>query len=142
MEIRKIKFDTDNLSNLLEASEAEGYLQVRRLIEDWKVGTNRFDDLGECFYIALYDKKAVAVCGLNDDGKGRGRLRRLYVHPEYRGRGIGRTLSQKCIDDGLQFFENIVVNAGGEIAKLFYEKWGWQPIEDDRLTHVFCKLDD
>lgn len=142
MKIRPINFKQDDLSNLLQISEADGYVQVRRLINDWESGKNRFDKLGECFYVTTDDQdQVVAVCGLSDNGEKHGRLRRLYVHPDYRKRGIGKKLSQACIDHGLQTFENIVVNAGGEMAVRFYENWGWHQIEGERVTHSFFKID-
>jgi len=136
MIIRPIDFEQDDLAHLLEVSEAEGYIQIRRLMNDWDSGENCFDKLGECFYVAADElNRVVAVCGLNDNGDKRGRLRRLYVHPGYRGRGLGRQLSQACIDHGLQTFDNIVVNAGGDMAVQFYENWGWHRIKGERVTH-------
>ena len=141
MKIRPIDFEQDNLSNLLQASEDEGYVQIRWLIRDWESGKNRFGKLGECLYVALGDQnQVIAVCGLNDNGDGYGRLRRLYVHPDFRKQGIGRKLSQACIDHGLQTFENIVVNAGGKMAVRFYDNWGWHQIEGERLTHSLYKI--
>lgn len=141
MKIRPIKFEQDDLSNLLQVSEADGYVQIRWLMTDWESGRNRFDKQGECFYVALDDQdQVIAVCGLNDNGNGYGRLRRLYVDPKYRKQGIGKKLSQACIDHGLQTFENIVVNAGGEMAVRFYENWGWHRIEGERVTHSLLKI--
>ena len=134
MEIRLINWEQDDLSMLLTASELEGYKQIRRMLTDWQSGTNRFDKPGECMFVAIKGD-VVGVCGLNDNGDNRGRLRRLYVHPNYRNKGVGNKLTQACIDHGLQTFENIVTNAGGDMAMRFYNRLGWRQINEDRLTH-------
>ena len=124
------------MAELLRLSENEGYTHVHRLIKDWESGENRFAQNGEQLVVAL-DTKVIGVCGLNDNGDGRGRLRRLYVHPDYRGSGIGRKLVDLCVDHGLRYgFENIVVHAGSESAIQFYDHLEWWRIDEERLTHI------
>lgn len=67
-----------------------------RLQQEWKEGTNRFDQAGEILLLAIQNQQVVGVCGLNrdpyTDNDRVGRVRRLYVSVDSRRRGIGRLL--------------------------------------------------
>src|SRR5688572_6670308 len=86
----------DAFDHLVAPSKREGWRYVQRLAEEWASGANRFDQLGEVLLVARVEGKIVGVCGLNIDpytgDPTIGRVRRLYVHPDYRGQGLGREL--------------------------------------------------
>ena len=74
---------TDRLAALLAESEQQGFRFVRRLVEEWESGANRFDRPGEALFVARVGNDVVGVCGLHvdpyaDDPK-IGRVRHLYV---------------------------------------------------------------
>src|SRR5215510_16264793 len=55
-------FDT-----LLAESEREGSRFVRRIVDEWAAGTNRFDRPGEALFTARLGDRRIGVCGLNVD---------------------------------------------------------------------------
>ena len=74
---------------------------VRRLVDEWRDGSNRFDRPGEALFGAWLDAQLVGVGGLNIDphaGDPRvGRVRHLYVLVAARRRGVARALLAEII---------------------------------------------
>lgn len=83
----------ERLAALVAESERDGLGFVRRLVEEWTSGANRFDQPGAALFVASIDGAVVGVCGLNVDPyaarAGVGRVRHLYVLAPYRRRGAG-----------------------------------------------------
>ena len=73
----------DRLADLVAESEREGFAFVRRLVDRWESGDNRFDRPGEALFAAVDGGRVVGVCGLNVDPyvpvARVGRVRHLYV---------------------------------------------------------------
>ena len=57
----------DRLADLLIESEASGYQLIRRVVNEWESGDNRFSRRGEALFAAESDGRIVGVCGLNID---------------------------------------------------------------------------
>ena len=134
--VRDIDWERDDLSALVAASLAEGYRHVNWLVADARAGRNRFEGAGECLLVCCQANRVVGVCGLNDNGDGRGRLRRLYVLPQARGQGIGQMLVEACLKRGLACFDDIVCNAGTAAAARFYDHLGWDRTPEKGITHT------
>jgi hypothetical protein len=64
---RVFDLPADAFSPLVAESERDGWRFVRRLVDEWVAGTNRFDRPGEVLLAACVDKALVGVCGLNAD---------------------------------------------------------------------------
>ena len=126
-----------DLSELVYKSVEEGYKLVRRLRDDIISGKNRFSKEGEFLLAYIVHKKIVGVCGMNSNGDGRGRLRRLYILPTHRGKGIGKLLVKKCVSRSEGVYSIVVCNAGTPEAGRFYDHLGWETIEEERLTHLW-----
>jgi len=120
-------------------STKEGYNHINRLITEYNTGENRFDKIGEKLIGLALDDKVVAVCGLNIEPTDNrlGRIRRLYVLPEHRHRGIGTELVKYLIKHAEQYFQSVVVNIGDLPVQDFYKSMGFRPvINNDSYTHV------
>ena len=77
-----------------EMSEAfEGYIQSSLQQEMDRIAEYYADKKGQ-FWVALYEDDIVGMYGLEPSGSDAMELRRLYVDPACRRRGIGRMLVQ------------------------------------------------
>jgi GNAT superfamily N-acetyltransferase len=89
---------TDGTASLAADGERAGSRIVRRLVEEWASGANRFDRPGEVLLGAWLDGQLVGVCGLNVDPYAAqervGRVRHLYVLSALRRLGVGRRLDR------------------------------------------------
>jgi GNAT superfamily N-acetyltransferase len=131
----------DRLAILLAESEASGYRFVRRLVDEWERGINRFSLPGEVLFAAESSGRLVGVCGLNVDfylGDPRvGRVRHLYVLAACRGRGIGRRLVRQAVAAARGHFDRLRLR-GEEVGPArLYESLGFRPCaEMPDCTHI------
>jgi N-acetylglutamate synthase-like GNAT family acetyltransferase len=118
------------LTPLLAASEQEGWQFIRRLCQEWQTGKNRFNQPGEVLFVARHREMIVGVCGLNADPylaeTGVGRVRRLYVLPQYRRSGIGQQLLRAIIAAATGNFR--VLRVRTTAADSWYERLGFRPV--------------
>src|SRR2546425_9742615 len=72
----------ERLAPLIAESERHGLRLVRRLVDEWASGANRFDRPGEALFVGRSGEPGVGVSGLNIDRYAAqpsvGRLRQLY----------------------------------------------------------------
>src|SRR5262245_49331409 len=90
--VRITELDLVEMQRLVAASQQEGFRFLGRLVRDWNSGTNRFDQPGEALYQVNAEAEWVGVGGINRLNESTGRLRRFYILPSYRRRGLGRAL--------------------------------------------------
>ena len=131
----------DRVHNLLVDSEAAGSRIVRRAVDEWAAGTNRFDRPGEALFAASLAGRLVGVCGLNVDpyaGDARvGRVRHLYVLTSCRRRGVGRQLVAHVIDSAGDRFDSLRLRTNNEAAARLYAAMGFRTREAaGEFTHV------
>jgi ribosomal protein S18 acetylase RimI-like enzyme/catechol 2,3-dioxygenase-like lactoylglutathione lyase family enzyme len=134
----------DALAELLADSEADGVRFVRRLLDEWSTGANRFGQPSEALFIARSAGTVVGLCGLNIDpyataaGDTRvGRVRHLYVHSTHRGLGIGGRLVTEVVAAARGRFERLHLRTGNPTAAALYERLGFRRRRDDpHCTHV------
>ena len=129
--IRLHELPSDRLAGLVAEAEAAGHRFVRRLVNEWESGSNRFARPGEAFFAAVADGRVVGVCGLNIDpyltDRHVGRVRHLYVLAESRRRGIGRRLVAEVIAAARGRFDRLRLRTESEAAARFYEALGFRP---------------
>jgi GNAT superfamily N-acetyltransferase len=117
---------------LLTASTAEGFRFLSRLAAEWNAGIVRFDGAGEVLLGGYEAAQLVAVGGLTcdpfSDSAGVGRLRRVYVLPNARGRGVGTQLVRALESAALGHFTELVLRTDTAAAAHFYEALGYVPL--------------
>jgi len=131
----------EGLDGLVDASLAEGHALVRRLRDDWRTGTNRFDRPGEALFEVREGGRLLGVCGLNRDPYTTdpviGRLRHLYVAPAARRRGTGRALVEAALDHAASHFRVVRLRTRSPEADLFYRALGFaSETMDPHATHL------
>ena len=129
------------LDTLLAECEREGSRSVRRIVDEWAAGTNRFDRPGEALFTARLGDRLVGVCGLNVDPYAAaadiGRVRRLYVLSAYRRLGAGRLLVLAVIEAARERFDVLHLRTTNPAAARLYESLGFRPsAETADATHV------
>jgi GNAT superfamily N-acetyltransferase len=117
---------------LLAASTAEGFRFLARLVAEWDSGVGRFDGEGELLLGAYEGTQLVGVGGLTRDPfaaiAGIGRLRRVYVLPAARKRGIGAQLVRALESAASGHFSELVLRTDTAAAARFYEALGYIPM--------------
>jgi GNAT superfamily N-acetyltransferase len=137
--IRQISALPPEIQVLEAEGVAEGFRFLTRLVADWKSGTNRFDQPGECLFGAFRDGQLIAIGGLSYDphaGPDIGRLRRVYVARASRGQNVGKTLVQHLLEQAAQRFRVVRLSTDTPEGAAFYLRCGFQPIHDDFATHA------
>src|SRR4051812_6289699 len=118
------------MRDLLSESEQAGFRFIRRLVEEWDVGANRFDRPGEALFGARTRGQLVGVCGLNVDPYAAdervGRVRHLYVIASYRRLGVGRRLVAAVVEAARDRFHTLRLRTMNAGAGLFYEALGFR----------------
>lgn len=131
-----------NTKALVAKSLDEGFTFIERLVHEYQSGENRFDKSGEILYGAFDGTTIIAIGGLNIDPYAKdaaiGRVRHLYVLPEWRKRGVGKALVKRIIEAARGHFQHLRLRTFNEEAALFYLRIGFQATPDsESATHVF-----
>ena len=129
--------DISDLEPLLSASVSEGYRHVTRLVEDYQIGTNRFEQRGELLLVArAADGIVLGVCGLNATAQPSiGRVRRFYVLPTMRSQGIGAALLERIVKAARSHFTTLELHTDDPRAAAFYGRHGFRSSQRDDATH-------
>jgi GNAT superfamily N-acetyltransferase len=122
-------------------NEQAGSRIIRRLVDEWASGVNRFDGAGEALLGAWVDGRLVGVCGLNVDPYAAkaavGRVRHLYVLAEFRRLGVGRSLVAAVVDAARGHFHTLRLRTTNPAAARLYEALGFRACAGiAHCTHV------
>jgi ribosomal protein S18 acetylase RimI-like enzyme len=137
------QLDLSSIAELIESSKNEGFNHLLRLQEEYKNGLNRFTNPGEVLFIAKSGDKIIGICGLTRDPYQRadvGRVRRLYVLPEFRNKGIGKVLTKNVISKAVMYFNQIELKTDNEMASIFYKNLGFKETESSKFTTHILEL--
>ncbi|CAM4335864.1 GNAT family N-acetyltransferase [Acinetobacter pragensis] len=144
--IRQAEQLPKQIENLAALANQEGYAFIQRLIEEFQSGKNRFDQTGECLLMA-YDGNSLVGCGgLNqqwgDAGVEEriGRVRRFYVHPQYRQHGVGKTLLLELEKLAKPYYSALCLNTDQKGAAHFYQKHNYVFVESHPNYNYFKYL--
>ena len=116
-----------DFDRLRAAAAAEGWRHMDRLVAEVAAGAPVFLAL-----LAVREGGALLGIGglteepLPDDGAPALRLRRLYVRPDARRRGVGRTLASALIQEGLDSVRRLTVHTQDAQAEAFWRAQGFE----------------
>ena len=120
------------LAPLIEASGQEGFQFLVRLQHEFLSGTVRFDGDGEGFFGAFEGPALIGVGGLTRDpycdDRFTGRVRHLYVLPQWRGRGGGAKLLSAIELHAQAHFKALVLRTDTSAGAAFYRSHGYEPL--------------
>ncbi|SFM08095.1 N-acetylglutamate synthase, GNAT family [Gracilibacillus orientalis] len=122
------------LNLLIDDSLSEGYKFIKRLVDEYTLGNNKFDKNGESLYVAKLDDEVIGIGGLNIDPylnlSDVGRVRHLYVLRKNRGTGVGRKLLKTIIDEARENFRTIRLSSTDNPAAVnLYIECGFSKVE-------------
>jgi GNAT superfamily N-acetyltransferase len=127
----------EGIALLRTEADREGHRHMARLVNEWDEGINRFDRIGECL-LAIYDgKRLVGIGGLTQEPQIARvlRMRRVYVPPADRRKGIGRLLVAALVKRAVVSASVIAVHAGTDEAAVFWESMGFKSCSIGGATH-------
>ncbi|HLU22699.1 MAG TPA: GNAT family N-acetyltransferase [Bacillaceae bacterium] len=116
---------------------------IKRLVDEYTLGSNKFDKNGESLYIAKIDDEVVGIGGLNIDPylnlSNVGRVRHLYVLRKNRGTGVGKKLLNTIIDEAKGYFRTIRLSSTEDPAAVnLYKECGFSKVEGIyKASHIF-----
>ena len=128
-------------AEMLAESEAAGYGFLRRVVDEWESGANRFSRPGEALLVAEMRGRWVGVCGLSidpylDDPRV-GRVRNVYILAHCRRNGVGRRLVVEAIVRARGHFDRLRLRGEEEGPARLYESLGFRPCPDiPDCTHI------
>ena len=137
--IQKIALPVPGIDALQAEAREEGYDFIETLVEEWASGVNRFAREGEILYGAFDDGVLAAIGGVTLDpyagDPDTGRVRRVFVRPGWRNRGVGGRLVTALVEHARLHFLHVHLRAENSNAARLYERLGFLPIADPHATH-------
>lgn len=133
------------LARLKSAASGEGIAVVTTVISNWNDRTQCFDGLGESLFLALDSNgTGIGVGGISrcPHVEGALRMRRFYIHPEWRRCGVARALAESLIESSLGHADLLTCNAQASLAAPpFWESLGFVATETPGITHTRRQMD-
>lgn len=138
-EIRQLS-DGENVAALAEVARAEGFEFLDRLLREWRDGVNRFDGEGEALFGAFREGRLVGTGGLTRQRADLGRVRRVYVHPEWRRSGVATAILADVLALARSRYPAVVLYTETPEAARLYERMGFLPESTDGPDHATHRL--
>lgn len=136
----------DNIDLLVSISMQENYNFVKKLATGLTEGTNTFEYEHELLLCAKNrEGSIIAVGGIQVDPYEHdsriGRLRHLYVHPDYRRHNVGKKIVELLLDFAKNHFDEVRLKTPFEgyenTASKFYESNGFKRSHQEKYIHVY-----
>ncbi len=108
---------------------------MSRLADELATGATRF----EALFAAFDEGELLGIGGMTvepaDATVSAMRMRRLYVSPRARRRGVARTLASALLQEALDQISLVTVHAGNPEAAVFWEAQGFAPVAGQAWSH-------
>jgi putative acetyltransferase len=92
---------------------------------------------GGSFRVLEHADTLVGTCGLHNESQGIAELRKMYLDPRYKGRGLGRRLLDDAIENARRLgFRTIILESNSRLieAAALYRKRGFVDAARDHLA--------
>jgi len=129
----------EDFDALAAEASGEGVRNMTLLADGWRAGV-RFQGDGEALLAAFLAGTLAGVGGLSvepEAAEPARRLRRFYVRPDLRRRGVATALASALVQEGLDSVGLLTVNArASQAAGPFWEAQGFVTDTSGPWTHV------
>ncbi|MEM8484626.1 MAG: GNAT family N-acetyltransferase [Bacteroidota bacterium] len=130
----------NQIDELVMLALTEGFRNVLRLQNEFVSGANRFNKPGEALFVARSGGQLAGIVGLNVDpyaSSGEvGRIRRLFVHPGFRRKGVASRLVDAIETAAGGQFHKLRLYTDAKGARVFYEKRGYSVVSgQQKVSH-------
>ena len=135
-------FNASDLLRLNDLAKSENIQVVSKIISSWSDSKAFFGDRGEGLWIARTTESGevigvggITICPTHPECR---RVRRFYIAPHWRRRGVATALANRCIERAKSAGILTVTchAAASTMAPRFWESIGFEPVEDSDITHV------
>ena len=133
-------FNIDSINNLAIEAQSEGYGFVRRTIDEWNSGINKFSKQGEILFGIFIANSCIGIGGLNVDpyinDPSIGRIRHVFISQKYRRKGLATQLLNRIIRLASENFKLLRLYTENPSASSFYESIGFIEKKAEKVTHI------
>ena len=135
-------FTASDLLQLNDFAKSENINVVSNLISSWSDNRSFFGERGEGLWIARTTESGevigvggITICPTFMESR---RVRRFYIVPHWRRRGVATALANQCIERAKSAGVSTVTchAAASAMAPKFWESIGFRPVADSDITHM------
>jgi GNAT superfamily N-acetyltransferase len=138
MPVERIFTLPDRFEILRAEAAVEGFRHIETMWFEWQDGTNRFNRPGEMLAAATVDGELAGIGGITEDFVDRAglRMRRFYVRPGFRRRGLARELASFVLAQARPLGRPIGLHTETAEGAAFWEAMGFVRVEREKTTHI------
>jgi GNAT superfamily N-acetyltransferase len=133
------EMDLDSVRGLSFTAASEGFKFLERFIQEFEQGSIRLNQFGEFFLCVEIKGRLVGVGGVTPDPyldqNQIGRVRHVYVDPEWRGMGVGSKLLGEIEHRAKRTYASLRLRTDTDAAARFYESNGYRAVRSSTSTH-------
>lgn len=130
--IQDVFWEYFNETNLIFSYEFGINLDVNTFFEQYMIQINEFLPPSGRLLLGQYEAKVAGCACLRKIGEDVGEIKRMYVKPEFRRKGIGRSLLEAIINEAIYIgYSRIRLDSAplAKEAQALYRTLGFQDIE-------------
>lgn len=80
---------------------------------------------GDNYFIARINNKPIGACGYHITAENEGRISWTFIHPSFKGKGVGKALVCHCLEMIERHPVNKIIVWTSNLSWKFYEKFGF-----------------
>ncbi len=136
MKISLITGVSKGIRNLAAIAEVDGHRNINTLISEFETGVNCFDKPGEALFGAYNDTTILGIGGAFENLEVVARVRRVFVAPTVRRRGIASVLMDEIERIARGHYSKVQLYTTSATASRFYITRGYSPVYGrPRVSH-------